>query len=323
MNKIEIIQLLDTTLLSEFVSNVEFLKFNLYPNSGNQNIRDYLNEQIGNSIKNDLVIASIQGTEIIALASLRELTWDSNHFGFKCMTIENVFYNSNKPTDLIKDALALVVERIISIAISKKTNFISVSIGSEDSIASHVIQSNHFEYILTWVDGIYDSQDIIPVFNNEVDVGLLQESELDYYANIAKNHYFKGGRFYLDKNFETALVDKMYSNLVYSSFSNNDIMLSYRIDGKPFGLFVCKKITEINAFNKLKVAPLRFLVIDPKIRKKNVGYELFSNTINYLINKSDIISTGLEINNLASLNLHRKLNFKFNYTHNVFHWWAK
>ncbi len=98
-------------------------------------------------------------------------------------------------------------------------------------------------------------------------------------------------------------------------------MLVYRIKNQPIGLFICEKIVTYGPFSNLLVAPLRFLVVDPKFRNKKAAYSLFLNTLEYLKDKSDIITTGLDIHNLPSLNLHSKIGFKFNYTHNTYHWW--
>lgn len=61
---------------------------------------------------------------------------------------------------------------------------------------------------------------------------------------------------------------------------------------------------------------------DPEFRNQRIAYKLFVKTLEYLKNKSDLITTGLEVHNLPSLNLHSKIGFRFNYTHNVYHWWS-
>ena len=78
----------------------------------------------------------------------------------------------------------------------------------------------------------------------------------------------------------------------------------------------------IYKFNKkIKIAPLRYLIIDPKYRNKQFGVKIFEHTLKYLSSISNIITTGLEIHNIPSLNLHIKLGFKFSYIYSVFHKW--
>jgi hypothetical protein len=322
MHKIEKLSKFDHVRLSDFLNYVNYPKFHLFPNVNDVNTRSYLLELIKNSYKDSAIFSYSINSEIIALAIVKILDWDSKHFGYTCASINNIFFNKTKDYELLDQAMKKLFCEIEKDAILNNIKFMSVSVNSDDHLVSSALQSNNFKYILTWVDGFYNSKEKIQLRKNNAEVGIIKKSEIEYFKNIASGYYFKGGRFYIDKNFDISLVDRMYSNLITSSYDNNDIMLSYRIDGKPAGLFVCKKIVEYSHFDKLRVAPLRYLIIDPEVRNKHIGCELFASTINYLLDSCDIITTGLEVHNLPSLNLHIKLNFKINFTHNVFHWWS-
>jgi len=322
MYKIEKSNIIDEQQLRSFLKFVKYPKFNLYPGVNNLNIQNYLYDLINSSCKDDTVFVYTEDTEIIALVIVKFLDWDSKHFGINCASISNIFVNDHADYRLVEQALSKLLCEIQNHAILEKIRFMSVSINSMENIISAALQSNNFKYILTWVDGIYNSKERMQSNEDEFKVGVIEKSEIEHYKKIASKYYFKGGRFYLDKNFNASLVDSMYSNLITSSYENNDIMLSCRYNGKPLGLFVCKKIVEYPSFNNLLVAPLRYLIVEPEARNKHVGNELFASTINYLLDKCNVISTGLEVHNLPSLNLHLKLNFKINHTHNVFHWWG-
>jgi GNAT superfamily N-acetyltransferase len=114
----------------------------------------------------------------------------------------------------------------------------------------------------------------------------------------------------------------MYSSLVRSSFESGNILLSYRVKGQPVGLFICKQTKTYSQFAGLRVALLRFLLVDPQFRGRKIAQDLFIRTVNYLKENCDLVVTGLEIHNIPSLNLHSKLTFSFNYTHNAYHWWG-
>jgi hypothetical protein len=322
MHKFEILREVEGPQLRNFLKYVKYSKFNLFPNATNSNISNFLFEQINSRLKDSLVFSCIVNNEIIVLAIVHILQWDSDYFGYKCASIEDVFYNFSSDNELLLQALNRTFCEIEKETIRNNIKFMSISINAEDSVVSSALQSSNFKYILTWINGIYNSKKRIEFNNDNLGIDIIKESEIDYYKDLALNYYFKGGRFYLDKNFDTSLVNNMYSNLVTSSFKNNDIMLSYRSKGRPLGLFICKKIVKYEHFENLRVAPLRYLVIDPKVRQKHIGYELFAGTINFLLDNCDIITSGLEVHNLPSLNLHTKLNFKFNYSHNLFHWWS-
>ncbi len=276
-------------------------------------------ELLFTSYKGGKIFISENKGEIEALFSFKILDWDTTHFGFKCAVIDQYYFDNRVSSEVLKR----IFKEILEYAKSINVQFLSMSVNSWDTIVSDILQFNKFRYILTWLDGSYTPTEKIPVLYPDHQVSLLNETEISTYQEIAKKQYFKGGRFYLDNNFEIEKVNNMYSELIYSSYKNEDIMLSYKINDEPVGLFVCKKIQIIGKKNSIKVAPLRFLVIRNDVRAKQIGKDLFARTLNYLSDKSDIITTGLEIHNLKSLNLHSSLKFKYNYTHNVFHWWNK
>lgn len=323
MNKTEILDKFDINNIRLFLENVHYTKFNLYPNINDNQVKDYLLEIVENSYKTGKIFISYDNTGIIALATLRDLDWDSHHFGYKCAILDQIFVKKSMNIATTKTALDKILIATKYYAAKNNIKFISVSINSWDTKISSALQNHNFKYILTWLDGLYTSKVKFNLKHSEHEIGIVNESELKYYKKLASTNYFRGGRFYFDTNIDSSSVNKMYSKLITSSYENNDILISCRIDGKPIGLFICKKIVTYKQFNNLKVAPLRYLVIDPKIRQKHVGHDLFAGTLNYLMDSCDVISTGFEIHNLPSMNLHTKLNFKFNYTHNVFHWWTK
>ena len=319
MIKIEIVDKLDRNEVVSFLEHVEYKKFDLYPGVSENQIRNYLLEELDNSYKNDKVFVAYSGSDIVSIVILKDLDWDTQHFGYKCAILSNIFVKQFTESFVLSKLITVIV----NYAIESNIEFISGSINSWDTNTSFALQEIGFKYIITWIDGINKSKQQLSLNNMDNEIGIIRDSELEYYRKIASTSYFKGGRFYFDSKFDDDSVEKMYSSLIESSYKNNDIMLSYRIDGNPVGLFICRKIQIYKHFNDLKIAPLRYLIIDPKIRKLHIGYDLFAGTLNYLMDICDIITTGLEIHNLPSLNLHSKLNFKFNYTHNVFHWWGK
>jgi hypothetical protein len=320
MLKTYILKKFDESQISKFLKNVNFNRFNNYPKIQANGLRDYLTGQLKKSFDNGTIFISSGNSDIIAMISLQTLDWDSKHFGYKCASIDYYLYDKNINKGLLVKAFNELLTGVREYALQECIKFISVAIDSWDNYFSEALQSNKYKYILTWIDGIYKPGEKLSLTDGDHEICLMDESELDFYKETAANEYFKGGRFYFDRNFDELHVRGMYSALITSSYSNNYIMLSYRIHGKPVGLFVCKKIITYQHFDNLRVAPLRYLIISPEARGIHIGKNLFSATLNYLSDYCDIITTGLEVHNLASLNLHSKLNFKFNYTHNVFHW---
>ncbi len=313
----------DKEQISRFLLKVNFKKFNLYPNVTQDELINYLVNDLSEIFKSGKIFTSSFNNEIIALAALKVLYWDTQHYGYTCASIDYIFLNCEVDDNSAHKYLQKLVCEIENYANSKQIKFMSANISACENITSSILQDYNFKYVLTWLDGMFQSKKKLPVIYEDSEVGLVKESELEHFQIMASTSYFKGGRFYLDSNFDDNAVNQMYFKLIMSSYQNEDILLVYRIKGEPVGLFICKKIIKNEYFDNLKVAPLRYLLVDSASRQKNIGYDLFAKTLNYLMDYSDIITTGFEVHNLPSLNLHKKLNFQFNYAHNVYHWWAK
>jgi ribosomal protein S18 acetylase RimI-like enzyme len=217
--------------------------------------------------------------------------------------------------------MPIIKKKFHELLILRNIRFVFADIDSTSKLQNIIIQELGFKFVVTWIDG-FKKPAIRSTNCNKPDLtfGLLDEKELVYFSNIAKENYFKGGRFFLDYHFNENKVRGMYSSLVMNS-CNQGISLVLRINKQPVGLFIVKSIIEYPSFDFLKVAHLRFLLIDPEFRGQGLGECLFDNTISYLNSKCDLIVTGLEINNIESLNLHARLGFKFNYAHNAYHFW--
>ncbi len=316
--KIEIINKpeFDSTSLDNFSLN----NFNRWPGVDKGMICNHLKHILTN-YGGLIFAASINGT-IAAVLALRKLEWDTNFFNFNCYKIDYLLANNTYDENVLSLAVKQLIDHYFLFAKKNNIKFSYCSIDSSNRIINRALVEKRFMYLLAWVDGFYKSEKIIE--NNtdsENNVGLIKENELEFFKDIAADNYFKEGRFYLDSRFDIKKVDKMYSELISNSYLNKDILLVYRINDRPVGLFICKRIETFSYFNAMKIAPLRFLIIEPTQRGKGLSYDFFCKTLNYLKNYSDIVTTGLEIHNIPSLNLHSKLNFTFNYTHNLYHYW--
>jgi GNAT superfamily N-acetyltransferase len=309
-------------LLFNFLSKCSIKKYSGWPNADRENVLNFLLNNIVNNANPNNTIFVVNDNEILSLLTYDYLEWDTNHFGLRTANISHLMVNSLISTNDQINALETIIESFIKECAKSDYNFASVDIGSWDFAVADVLQKFGFRYTITQIDGFVNQKYELDN-NKDVDFGEVKKEEIEKFAQISSTYYFTGGRFYADYRFNISKVDQMYANLVKSSYQSGQIMLSYRLKGKPVGLFICKKIVTIKEFQGLRVAPLRFLVVDPSFRGRSIALDLFKRTVNYLLDRCDIVTTGLENHNIPSLNLHVKLDFQFNYTHNVFHWWEK
>jgi len=304
-----------------FLEEVKFRKFYLWPNETRETRKTFLFNNLRDSQNTSKIFLVTHNEKLVTLLSIRKLEWDSNHFGFSCATIDYFLYDKRWSHDILEKSLNLALDRLRKYCIEDKIKFVSASVDSWDVYCSSALQKMNFRYIQSWIDGFFKASNQLPgMIHGQGETGNIKKSEVEYFKKISSTSYFRGGRFYLDPTFDKHLADKLYEQLVENSYKSNDIMLVYRINNEPVGLFICRNIKTYESFSNLRVAHLRYLIVDPRYRKQNVGKNLYIATIKYLQAISDLICTGLEVHNLQSLNLHAKLGFKFNYTHNAFHW---
>jgi len=312
----------DSNRLNSFLDGVVFRKCNLWPNYCKDGQTTYFHKKILDSQKNNNIFEVSVDKEIIALLSFRTLDWDTSHFGFPSGSID--FFLKREGTDkaTLRDALDLILSSLKAFCDKSKMRFVSIFVDSWDFEIQLALQKMGFRYISTSISGFLPTSREFPEKEDfSGSIGNIQEEEIGFFKRVSASNYFSGGRFYLDPNFDKSLVQKMYENLVENSYRNQEFVLVYRINSDPVGLFICNRITIYESFANLRVAPLRFLVVAPEYRGKQIGLEVFRETIRTLRPKCDLITTGLEVHNMQSLNLHSKLGFKFNFTHNVFHFW--
>lgn len=305
-----------------FLNEANYRKFAHWPQVTKEKCSEYLFQRIAAIQDPDLIFLAEEDGTIISLLTLKNLEWDTSHFGFKCASIDFILNAAGICEELLQKSMESILLQVTGHCFEEKIRFISTSIDSWDRIALNAFSRMNYRFILTWMDGFFrTSNTTAETENDPEEIGIMVEDEISYFQKISSRSYFKGGRFYLDSGFSENHVNEMYEKLVENSFRNGDIMLVYRRNKEPVGLFICKKITEYGSFSNLQVAPLRYLIVDPEFREMNIGKNLFTGVLNYLSPLCDLITTGFEIHNLRSLNLHASLGFQFNFSHSVFHRW--
>ncbi|HEY5123927.1 MAG TPA: GNAT family N-acetyltransferase [Ignavibacteria bacterium] len=294
--------------------------FILWPNATKEKITGFLSKTLKEESNVGRSFFFEKDKEIYLYFQIQDLPWDTQHFGYKCANIKN-FYIDEEITfgnvDEIKKQILPAFEIFLK---REKIRFLSADIASLSKNGNYFIQTLGFRFILNWIDGIWipkpfgKADSVLPVSN-------ILPAEVDMFSKIASTSYYKEGRFYIDKKFDPFKADKLYCELIKNSFLSKDIILLCRDGNTPIGIFVCKQIKTYTDFNNLKVAHLRFFLVDPAYRGKSYGERIFRSTLEYLKNECDLITSGLESHNLISMNLHSKMNFKFTYSHNAFHFW--
>ena len=295
--------------------------FVLWPGYTNERYFKFIVSQLEDQNNNFKTFIDKTNDSINCYIQIEKLSWDTNFFKFNCAKIRHIFINEELSFEKITLIASRVGKLLHDYFKSHNYKFIFADIDAHSSKLNYFIQKIGFLFVINWLDGYVRSDK-----NRRVGLpndNLIKQGEVERVAHIAKQYYYKGGRFYSDPNFQFDQIDQMYYQTIINSYNNKDIIIVERHNKIPIGAFISKEIKVYKEFDNLRVAHLRFLVIDPAYRGLNIGYKLFTQIIDIMTLKSDIIVTGLESNNIVSLNLHNKFYFKYNYSHNAYHLWLR
>jgi hypothetical protein len=310
----------DKENLYNMLLNCNYKRFTGWPGADIQSVANYLCDDICRPRNLGNVITALDGDRLVALLTYSDLDWDSKHYGYRSGYIQHLFTDNSLDQNVVRQSLDQVLSLFKQYCLDTKIEFVSADLGSWDFNENFALQTANFKYVITQIDG-FVKEKIEPIHTGEdVEVSFISPDEIDFFEKLAAQSYFFGGRFYADPGFDRIKVNKMYVSLIRTSYESGQILLSYRIKGQPVGLFICKRINTYANFGGLRIAPLRFLIVDPKFRGRKIAQDLYIRTVNYLKDYCELVVTGLEIHNMPSLNLHAKLSFSFNYTHNTYHW---
>jgi RimJ/RimL family protein N-acetyltransferase len=249
------------------------------------------------------------------------LKWDTAHFGFNCYKIR--ITNSENLKSIEKDVIEKIKNRLVLFFTQNKVRFVFADVDSTDFNVNNLLQNLGFNFILNWIDGFIESKNVSENISESTKYNQISTEDVHFYADLTKKHYYKSGRFYLDKNFEKTKVDELYESLIYNSVNKQNIIITDSLNEVKNGLVICKEMGTFEYLNNIDVVSLRFLIVNPESRGARIGEKLLKKAIVNMKEKYNLITTGIETHNLISLNIHRKLGFKFNYSHNAYHFWNK
>lgn len=307
--------------LDKLISQVDFNPYLYWPNTTNERVTRFINNIIEQESTTSQVFKYYHNNRIIIYFQIKELKWDSEFFGYNCGQIKNLLIDNNLSYKEIYKITKKIIVDVHNYIELNKYKFLFADINSRCSNSNFFINELGFNFILNWIDGfvISNKLKLLPIFYNDIEICLANNNDIGVLSEISEKFYYKYGRFYSDLNFNNKKVDEMYKSLVYDSFVKKRVILVIKKNNKVIGGFISNDVTCYDIFNNLKVAHLRFLVVHPEYRGFEIGKNLFLSILNYFSDKTDIVVTGLEAHNTASLNLHSKLGFKFNYVHNAYH----
>ena len=191
--KIEIEYLEDDYLESArcLLSGYEFNDYRNYRVLKKENTREYIFKHIREVLSNDrhssVIIARI-GEDVVGLALLRYLPWDSRHFNFNISEITHLVAESNyKRSYKIKINL---LDFILSLCRKNKVRHIACKLDTGDLAGIHALEEKGFKNMDTVMTYIFNRFNFkIPRLKELYKVRAFKKKDLDALLKIAENSF--------------------------------------------------------------------------------------------------------------------------------------
>lgn len=267
----------------------------------------------------NITVYSLSDT-IQGVLLFKESYWDTEHFGFKCVIIENIITIECEYSQK-REIAKLLLEEFNNWCKKKKIKFVSIKISSLNLPVIHEIESNDFNFIESWIYNKYNLEHFEDSDQAYLKLRKAITKDRDIMIDYAKGA-FSTQRFYADSNINVDKADSLYKKWIITAFSDpkQDIIVM-DIEERP-SAFMIYYINDLRKYFGYRFAMWKMGLVDPEKKHKGIGYDFITALFQYHANQGlDIIDSGLSLRNLPSLNWHNKLNFKIISTLVTFHKW--
>ena len=193
---------------------------------------------------------------------------------------------------------------------------------SLDLSVINALEDVGFNFIESWIYNKYNLQKLKPKSQKLLNLREANIKDLDYMIEFSKGA-FATQRFHADKNISTEKAESLYVKWIKTSFeSNNQKTLVYDHNNTP-SAFMTYYLSDLTKDFNLHFAMWKMALLNPEIRGIGIGALFFDSLFDYHRKEGcDFVDSGLSLRNIASLNLHNKINFKTISSTTSLHLWV-
>lgn len=266
-----------------------------------------------------IVVCSSSG-QLLGILVFRLSQWDTDHFGYKVVIIDTLLIRKSGYQQE-SEVADLLLANFLNWCESSSVRFVSVRVPALDLPAIHALEHCGFQYIENWIFNKYDLNRIDDHPDPHLELRLARPDDCGIMID-ASREAFSTQRFHADHHIPHEKADTLYEKWILTSFNDpGQEILVLDIGYKPAAFMIYYKSDLRNYFG-LQFAMWKMALLNPENRSKGLGTDFFLALIHHhRRNGLDVIDSGLTTRNLASLNLHIKLNFKVTSSVVTFHKW--
>ena len=245
----------------------------------------------------------------IGIISFRLSRWDTEHFGYNVALIEAVIISELDYDQKLEITKKLLAE-FHTWCQAAQIRFVSVKLSALDLPVIHGFEHCGFNYLESWIYNKYDLNRVDQLGQTSYELRLARPTDCDFMLKYAKGA-FATHRFHADSHIAPDKAETLYEKWILTAFNDpNQRILTLDVEDRPVAFMIYYK-NDLRPYFGLQFAMWKMGLLDPKSRGRGLGTDFFMALPHYHYKEGlDVVDSGLSIRNLASLNLHNKLNFK-------------
>ncbi|MBN1994173.1 MAG: GNAT family N-acetyltransferase [Anaerolineae bacterium] len=261
------------------------------------------------------------GGQLLGLLLFRLSQWDTEHFGYRVALIDSAiicevdYHRRVEITEFLLGAFHQWAQEMT-------IRFTSVRLPSLDLAVIHGFEQSGYHYLENWIYNKYDLRKLDKLSQPAHTLRLAQARDRDVMLDYADSAFITQ-RFHADAHIDQHKADSLYKKWIRTAFDDpNQQILCLDVEERPVAFMIYYQ-SDLQPYFGLQFAMWKMALLDPLARGRGLGTAFFTALAHYHRWEEglDVVDSGLTIRNVASLNLHNKLNFKVICTLVTLHRW--
>jgi len=317
--KIDILKKKEVNKLKGLLSIYQFHDYRSYRMLKRSELDKYLLNQILDLAKNknNSIILALEKNEIIGLASLVFLPWDTGHFNIKMGKVGHIIsVGSYEKAIKIKNKLLVSI-----LDICKREHFahLSCRIDIEDLSSIHVLGDIGFKIMETIVTFVFNcKKHKIPRIRTIYEVRKYEQRDLPYLIEMARSS-FSEDRFHLDPFISQEKADSLYSEWIKNSSCKDSTFVAISLN-QPVGFFTHQLYKDLAHITHYKIMGKNGLMAVLSSAKGAI-IGLMKTVLEDAILNYDYVEFYTQLSNREVIRLFQKFNLDSIRAKYTFHKW--
>ena len=225
--------------LKFFLENVEDDRFRYYPSNSQKGKVDYLFFRINsyaNKFENTILYA-YENNKLVGIIGFRESIWDSDVFGYKCAVID-YFFSKNCNYSEKTRIKEILLKQFDNWCKKSNVRFVTARINVSDLSSIHLLENQNFRFIENILWPIIDFRRDKEVKAVKHKIRFADENDSTALSYLARNFYYRCGRFPADSHFSEKDVANMREKWMQNSIKSNHKIVVVETDDDIGGYFI-------------------------------------------------------------------------------------